>query len=309
MKKIVLAITVLSLAVACNKDDSKVKPASAFPDHLEKQSAPSTPLNDAQVNELSHFMKGFAKIPGGELLLKEKDESKSSTERRERKISVLDADGMRNLTQIKENCTIQDPIQTQTPANAMPTAGSVLKQNKVSKISGKICPVLYEESSDSTYTYSRFNYKENEKTVDTSGSYTKTTLGKQEVLSEEMSTNANYVRAIHKSSSKGNFETSNLNSSWYMEADLDSTFTTRTGATITYIGSVKYLSRDLGVGKKHAETSYLIKLHIPSAEVVLSMFAVRDGTVTTNSFNLNGRDLSETEIKNIFGKSFDLTMD
>lgn len=310
--KLSLAMSlILALGLtSCTSGNDKHEPAGeaplVVPDHIEKVTVDSVPLSDAQISELKEFVKIGRKIPDGSLVWKEKNESQTEIDRRNEKIEALDADGKAILARINADCEIQHPVTTSTPENQMPTAGSVTTQDKKSLIAGNRCPVNFESVERQVVTFSSFNPE----TSEYSGTFVQSGSAKQVVVAEDLIEISNVVDISTQTSGRGISEHSKASNRSYFETTITGAITTKSKKAVGIAASTKLLSLGKGEEPKHIQFSYVLKFKMETFEVVLVVYADQiKGGESKTSFNLNGKELSEQEAKDIFGSGFNFTVD
>lgn len=288
MNKIILMITVSLALIGCTSGNNNHSD--------EAKPTPVSPQEKIQIQAVKEVVDSVSKLPGGDLIWKEKNESQSTIDSRNERISELDSDGKNFLAKIIENCEVKNPVLIQSPDNITPTDGAVLTQTKAAKIDGGKCPVAYDSNDETIITYSK---------VDTNagvfaGNIKQSSSINQKVIAEDVSVTTNVLSIETKSLINAGFESaSNINKS-FGDGNTVSKLTTKNNGLVE-INVISKYSVTTKSEIKQGEMSIIYTFKMENSEVVLTAKLEQNGEEKKVSYTLNGRAISKEELKETLG--------
>lgn len=305
--KFYTALVLMSLGLtACNSGGGGSQGAptpAADPNSglLQKETASSTPLTDVQVAELTKTNQLFAKLPSEQLIFQRENEGETERAMRKQKFEAMDDDGRANLLLIQKKCTIQNPKRT-SDLRGIPTVGTAINENEVAGVEGRNCPISFSSQEDNKTVYNSLDLKSGNYSIDMN--FSKKTVEK--VLTESLQSTTDLVTMEVINTGKGTMSQTDGISKSRMDVHAQMDAKTKSGKTLRMNVILKSVENSTAEKITLKQTSLVMRVRYPQFEVVLVGFKeVKEGTESA-SYNLNGKELSLEQVKDIFGPSFSM---
>lgn len=309
MKKVILGLAALGLMACSNNDGSKANTGDGalIPNQIsEKPLVQKAALNDAQKEEIQKFMAGSNLIPESDLIVTPKIESDTQKNRRLEKIQKLSKDQKEILDGLVANCDA--PAPTEATEGDTNKAGSKSTTKSKSSVSGAQCPIQYEEDSVSENLVQSTNIDsiqaEYDKSHDSKAyenlkmvQNIKTSIDSHmKVVEAELQKKSGVLERSSTTSSSGVLVVSGMKASTYTRSSGQYSAQTMSGSAITVDATNEFL-----VNSDQKTSGYFrFDFHMPSSEPTLQVYVTPEG----KRYYLNGQQMSEQEMKDLFGNSF-----